>query len=74
MLCAAVDTHPDPIQLQRCFDQQMAHTLTQQRPHNLEALTAQTQAWSDRIRRRAQQLASLDADQSAASLKSSYIQ
>lgn len=65
VLCAVVDTHPDPVQLQRCLEQQMEHTLQQVRPHDLATLNSQTQAWVDRIHRRTLALAAATADTKA---------
>ncbi|ANH69223.1 hypothetical protein [Mitsuaria sp. 7] len=74
LLCAAVDTHPQPVQLQRCFEEQIEHTLRQVRPHHLKALNEQTQAWLDRIGRRVRLLESRDLDPHAAHSKVPYMQ
>ena len=64
VLCAVIDTHPEPAGLLQCFERQMAHTLQLVRPHDLAALNSQTQAWVDRINRRTVALAAVTADAS----------
>ena len=70
--CAAIDTHPAPRELQACFERQIEHTVRQSPPHNLEALNTQTQAWMDRMSRRAQMLAGSETETAAA--RTSYVQ
>ncbi|MFX1679928.1 hypothetical protein PV762_11870 [Mitsuaria sp. CC2] len=74
LLCAAVDTHPQPLQLQRCFEEQIEHSVRQIQPHQLKALNDQTQAWLNRIGRRVQFLESRDLDQHGEHPKSTYMQ
>ncbi|OWQ46569.1 hypothetical protein [Roseateles sp. L2-2] len=62
VLCAVVDTHPDPGELKRCFEHQIEHTLRHFRPSDLDALNSQTQAWVDRIHRRTLAVESTSAD------------
>jgi hypothetical protein len=62
MLCAAIDTHPDPALLKVFFERQMAHTVLQVSPQNLDAFNVQTLAWLTRIEERTHTLALVKSD------------